>query len=89
MSKIKSFKIEMRPFTNRGDDWYEIRVRQNDEVFSMSRVAANQLPHEAEIEMLTRMGTDIIRGLRDRANHSGCCNCCEKKSKCCANTCHI
>lgn len=82
MGKIKSFKIEMRPFTYYGSDWYEMKVEQNGEIFSVSRVIAHDLPYEAEIETLTRMGTEIVRGLREKNEHQGCCDCCEKKKKC-------
>ncbi len=79
MSKVESFKIEMQPFMKGGDPWYEIQVRVNGRYVSLSRVIAEEYAHEAEIEMLTRMGTEIIRNLRNEAEHSGCCNCCEKK----------
>lgn len=82
MGKIKSFKIEMRPFTYYGSQWYEMTVEQNNELVSVSRVIAPDLPYEAEIETLARMGSEIVRGLRDKEKHGGCCDCCEEKKKC-------
>lgn len=62
-----------------GDNSYEIKVRLNGQVVSLLRVVAEAAPHEAELEVLNRMGTDIIRELRNKETHKGCCDCCEKK----------
>lgn len=87
MGKIESFNIDMRPFEWGGNKMYEVRVRVDGELLTMCNVVANQAPHEAEIEVLFRIGQKMISNLRDREKHSHCCDCCSKKTKCCANTC--
>lgn len=81
MGKIKSYNIEMRPFESYGN-LYEIKVSIDDEVQSFQRVAVEPMPFESELEMLNRMGLEIVRKLRDKENHKDCCDCCEKKKKC-------
>lgn len=88
VSKIKSYTIEMRPF-GYGTDCYEVSVVVNGKRRSIVRSVVDTAPHEAEMYVLHRMGEEIIRGLREEEKHSGCCDCCQKKSKCCANTCHV
>lgn len=82
MGKIKSYKIEMRPF-GYGTNCYEVSVVVNGKVRTVARSVVDPAPHEAEMYVLQRMGEEIIRGLREEEQHSGCCNCCSvKKAKC-------
>lgn len=82
MGKLESFTIRMQPFMNYGDKWYEIQVCVNDQMRSVSKVISSQAPYEAEMDMLTRMGVEIARGIKDDVEHGSCCDCCERKSKC-------
>lgn len=82
MGKIKSYTIEMRPF-GYGTNCYEVRVVVNGKVKTIARSVVDPAPYEAEMYVLQRMGEEIVRGLREEEEHSGCCNCCNvKKSKC-------
>lgn len=72
----------MRPYGYCEGNMYEITTYVNDEKLSVVRAVAEQFPYESELEMVNRMGTELIRGLRDKEKHDGCCDCCEKKKKC-------
>jgi len=83
MTKIQSYTIHMEPFCVGGDEMVEVRAVVNGEVASIRTVLAKQAPYEAEVEMLHRMGMQMIRGLRDKERHGDCCACCVKKRNCC------
>lgn len=72
----------MRPFGN-GTNCYEVRTVVNGKQLSMARVAVDWAPYDAEMDVLHRMGVEIVRELREQEEHKGCCDCCNvKKSKC-------
>jgi hypothetical protein len=83
MSKIESYTIHMEPFCVGGDNMVDVKVVVNGEIAQIRTVFAKQLPHEAEVEMLHRMGMQMLQGLRDKERHEGCCACCVKKRSCC------
>lgn len=82
MNKIESYSIEMRPFDGTCNDVYQVKVRVNGMIYSVTNAVAPFVPHEAEMHVLHSMGMKIIEGLRDEEKHGGCCDCCEKKNKC-------
>lgn len=83
MSKVESYTIHMEPFYFGRDKMVNVKVVINGEVSQISCVLANQAPHEAEVEMLNRLGVQMVRGLRDKERHEDCCECCVKKRSCC------
>lgn len=78
MKKLEYYRIEIRPFMYESD-MYEVTAHIDGEKYSVTRMVSHQMPHEAELEVVHRLGTDIMRNLRDRENHKECCGCCEKK----------